>query len=76
MTIELPVTLDQIRQYQAEQNRISEARVAALRFARGKKSHFNRAMKTMQAKGINLAEVSMDALKKEVEICRSKQSEL
>jgi hypothetical protein len=70
MTIDLPLTLAEIRQYQAEQNRISDARAAILRLAQGKRAPFKRVMSVLQSKGINLAEISMECLKREVEICR------
>jgi hypothetical protein len=70
MTIELPLSILEIRQYQAEQNRISDARVAILRLAEGKRASFNRVISTLHEKGINLAEISMESLKREVELCR------
>jgi hypothetical protein len=69
MTIELPMTLDEIRSYQREQDQISNARVVVLRLSGRKRGSFNRTMAALAARGVNLAQISLDSLKQEVLFC-------
>jgi hypothetical protein len=68
----MPVTLDEMRKLHERQSRASDARVALFRFAGKKQRSYEQAMTVIRDKGIDLAEISMDALKKEVQQCKYK----
>jgi hypothetical protein len=66
MTIELPVTVEEMHRCHVDQNRISDARVAIFRFAGRSRKSYQKIMGTLRSKGVNLAELSLDQLKAEV----------